>query len=157
MEIRLSEIKRNRGEYILFEENPGDPNIPHVMRADTDKLFTTTWLKGWFASTASEYTRGTRRLTKEEVGKIISALIPSSKSWSITEKTVVSSFIPCPCCSKVSLIIHVTCQGQFLRSEADKVEGWYRLDISALKGGHFKTEARRLIEETPFVENIIST
>jgi hypothetical protein len=155
-EERIRRMMLNQGEHVYFEFNPGDPNLPRIMCNETHvTLDEHTWPGGWLESTAKELTDGGRQATREEIERIISDAIPMSRRFSQTHKIVVASFIPCPCCPKISLIVRVKCQGLVLGSEKDKVEGWYRLDISAMRGGQFEVEARRIIfEETSFFKKL---
>jgi hypothetical protein len=154
----LDKIERDRGEHIYFETNPADPTLPHMMHnVNNAKLEEFMWLKHWFGSCVPETTKGARMLTKEEAEKIISAAVPTSQHWSETHKQIICSFIPCPCCAMISMIVKVMCQGQPSDKKDDvKVSGWYRVDISAVKGGKFEVETRRLeFEKEPLLKQVV--
>jgi len=151
----IDRTEKDRGEHIYFENNPADPTLPHTMRdVNTAKLKEFTWLKCHGVT----YDKGMRQLTKEEIEKIISAATQTSKRFSETHKQIICSFIPCPCCTTVSMIVKVSSQGRVL-SESDLVgvDGWYQVDISPLGDSKVKieTETYRL-EKTLVTKEIIA-
>lgn len=149
----MGRIKKDLGEHIYFENNPADPTLPHAMRdVNTATLREYTWLEY-----AIKHEEGVRRLSKEEAEKIISVAIPTSQGLSETHKKIICSFIPCPCCERISMIVKVSSQGRNLnKPEPIEVDGWYRVNIDALKDGKFKVETYRLeFGKTPLAEKIL--
>ncbi len=92
------------GEYVYFESNPSDPNLSHDMasnrRFQRDVVF-----------------QGETKLTKEMLEKIVREVIPTSIGWSRTEKKIICSTLPCPCCS-ISMYVEVVHEG-FYTGEKD--------------------------------------
>lgn len=149
IKFSLESIERNRGEHVYFENNPADPTLPRVMRdVNTARLEEFIWL-----SYAMKYSSKIRRLTKEEVEKIISKAVPTSKRWSETHKQIISTTIVCPCCNAISMIVKVSCQGQPSGASEESVDGLYKVivDIS-------ETEVRvntYKLEETLLEESVL--
>ena len=145
----LGRIEKNKREHIYFEDNPADPNLPHVMRdVNTAGLEEFMWLS--YAMKHSSKSK-VRRLTKEELKIIISDAVPTSKGWSETHKQIICTTIVCPCCNTISMIVEVSCQGRPLtRGEEGVVSGLYRvvIDVSESK---IKVNTYKL-EETPLGE-----
>lgn len=149
VKFSIESIERNRGEHIYFENNPADPSLSRIMRdVNTAKLAEFTWL-----SYAMKHSSKVRRLTQEEVKKIISHAVPTSKVWSETHKQIISTTIVCPCCNAISMIVKVSCQGRPSGVSEKSVNGLYRVIVDVSE-----TEVRvstYKLEETPLGESVL--
>lgn len=144
VQYTLDRIERDAGEHIYFENNPADPNLPHIMHdVNSARLKEFSWL---------QYSKGIKRLSKEEIEKIVSAATPTSKNWSETHKQVICTTIPCPCCNTISMLVKISSFGRNYNVPEESVDGFYRILIDFLNN-EIKVRTYKL-KETLIAEKV---
>jgi hypothetical protein len=105
-------------ENIFFENNPSDPNLPH------DNSLSGKSYKGMVF-------KGDVILTKKILEKIVSSSTPTSKEWSDTDKRIICTTIPCPCCS-IMMLVKVAVWGTPYHNKKDttEIDGLYAIHVS---------------------------
>lgn len=124
----LDTTERCRGEHVYFEINPSDPNAIHYMKNNEVGMENRSWA-------------GEVVFTKEILEKIVRTFTPTSKAWSITNKIIFCTTLPCPCCS-IAMFLRINCCGSLNQKEMDSVE-----DIEGLYRIHVRTCENDLILE----------